>query len=54
MKVLFNYDWLHTKLSAMPMSRLLDAEISLVRQALSDIKIEFDPDTLGMELSGRY
>ncbi|KAF6039480.1 hypothetical protein EB796_002212 [Bugula neritina] len=59
-EVLFNYDWLHTKLSAMPMSRLLadfdiysDAEISLVRQALSDIKIEFDPDTLGMELSGR-
>ena len=60
MQVLFNYSWLHTKLSVMPMARLLsdydlytDYEISLVRQALDDIKTEFNPDILGVELTGR-
>ncbi|XP_067929289.1 NACHT and WD repeat domain-containing protein 2-like [Watersipora subatra] len=59
-KVLFSYDWLHTKLSAMPMARLLtdfdiysDSEIYLVRQALAEIDTEFFPDTLGIELTGR-
>ena len=60
LQVYFNYDWLHTKLSAMPMARVLadfdlydSTEVSLVRQALADIKNEFDPDILGIELSGR-
>ena len=44
----------------MPMARLLsdydlytDNEISLVRQALDDIKTEFNPDILGVALTGR-
>lgn len=44
----------------MPMARLLtdfdiyiDEEISLVRQALDDIKLKFEPNIIGIELSGR-
>lgn len=61
LQVLFNYEWIHTKLSAMPMVHLIgdydlhsDPEVNLVKAALQQIQIEFDPDIVGIELAGRY
>lgn len=60
-QVYFNYEWLHTKLTAMSMQRLLadfnlcdDPEVNLVASALNDIRVVFDPDILGIELTGRW